>query len=151
VLLGNKVKLRKVCRNTVATCLSKRTRTGSGRSQKELRADLEELMESGAASTLRCTARLLDVSEKYLRRVAPGIAAMLVAIGKEARHTASVQREGFRFERFCQSFQDLSVCGVRPSRREVVKHVYLQTGIKVGFDEAGKFLRRIRPVPGEGL
>jgi hypothetical protein len=108
-------------------------------------------MESGTASTLRCAARLLDVSEKYLRRMAPDIAAMLVAIGKEARHTASVQRECFRFERFRQSFEDLRVGGVHPSRRKVAKHVYLQTGIKLGFDEAGKFLRRIRQLPGEGL
>jgi hypothetical protein len=39
---------------------------------------------------------------------------------------------------------------VHPSRREVGKPVYLQTGMKLGFDEAGKFLWRIRQVPGEG-
>jgi transcriptional regulator with XRE-family HTH domain len=149
-LLGNKVKLRKVRRNSTTKRLSNKARTGSARPQEELRAELEQLVESGTASTLRSAARLLDISEKYLRRMAPDIASIIVAIGKEARHTASVQRADIRFEHFRQSFQHLSVGGVHPSRREVVKHVYLQTGIKLGFDDAGKFLRGIRQVPGEG-
>jgi hypothetical protein len=151
VLLGNKVKLRKVLRNSATKRLIRRTRTGSSRPQEDLPADAKQLLESGRAPTLRCAARLLDVSEKYLRKMAPDITAMLVAIGKEAKRAQGVRREEFRFERFHKSFQKLCVGSVHPSRRKVMKHVYLQTGMKLGFDEGGRFLRRIRRLHGEGL
>jgi hypothetical protein len=88
VLLGNKVKLRKVCRNSATKCLIKRTRTGSARPLEELQADLEKLVELGTSPTLRAAARSLDVSEKYLRKMAPDIAAMLAANGKDVTHAA---------------------------------------------------------------
>lgn len=142
VLLGNRVMLTKVRRTVDARCLAKRQRNGSAKSKEELLAELEKIVDSGVASNLRSAARLLDISEKFLHRLAPDIAARLVATGKEVKHAEILQREDLRFEHFWQSFQDLCLRNVYPARRKVRERMYLQTGMKLGFDEASRFLRR---------
>jgi hypothetical protein len=68
--------------------------------QDELRSDAELLLKAGTASTLRCATHSLDVSEKYLRRVAPDIADMLVANRKEEKRAKNIRRAKLRFEVF---------------------------------------------------
>jgi transcriptional regulator with XRE-family HTH domain len=149
VLLANKVKLRKVPRSSTAKCLSKKTRAGSFRQREELLADLEKIVvELGTEPTLRAAARLLDVSDRYLRQIAPDIAAMLVTKGKEARHAACVKRAEQRFECFRRSYEELTVDGAPPPLYKVRKHVYLRNKIKLGFAEGQGFLRRIRQLDG---
>ncbi|CAN0626370.1 protein of unknown function [Burkholderia multivorans] len=102
----------------------------------------------GPASTLHFAARLLDVSEKYLRRLAPDIAATLVAKGKAARHAQSIRHAEQRFECFRQVVTELTVDGVPPPVYRVREHVYLKKQIKLGFDEAQRFMQRIRQPEG---
>jgi hypothetical protein len=142
VLLGNRVLLTKVRQTVDARCLAKRQRNGSAKSQEELLAELEKIVDSGVASNLCSAARLLDISEKFLHRLAPDIAARLVTIGKERKHAESLQREDLRFEHFWQSFEELCLRNVYPARRKVKERMYLQTGMKLGFNEANSFLRR---------
>jgi hypothetical protein len=151
VLLANKVRLRKVQPASNVKCLSKKTRKGSARPRQELQAELERIVAKlGTSTTLREAARSLDVSEKYLRRIAPGIAAILVSKGKQARHAESARRAEFRFQHFRQSFEELTVDDVPPPLYKVRKHVYLKSEIKLGFDEGQRFLRRIRGLTAAG-
>jgi hypothetical protein len=146
VLLANKVKLRKVSRGLSVKCLNERARKGSLRPREELRGDLEKIScELGPTPTLRAAARLLDVSEKYLRRFAPDIAATIVAKGNTARDAQSVQRAQQRFECFRQVVEELTVDGAVPPLYKVRQHVYLK---RLRYDELQRFMQRIRQPEG---
>jgi hypothetical protein len=88
---------------------------------------------------------LLDVSEKYLRQLAPDIAATIVAKGNAARDAQSVRRAQQRFECFRQVVEELTVGGAVPPLYKVRQHVYLK---RLSYGEVQRFMRRIRQPEG---
>jgi hypothetical protein len=144
VLRGNKVRLRKVNRTSPTTRLTKKTRAGAARPTEELQEDLKKLVDANMQITLRAAARLLDVSERYLRRIAPEVTKLLVAKGREARHTKSVRTSEQRFEYFQQAFQQLTRNNEYPALYKLRVLVYDKTGIKLGYKESHNFFLRIR-------
>lgn len=142
VILGNKVMLRRQSRPSDANPLVIRQRCGGAKPPEQLLADLERVFESGLARNLSHAARLLDVDEHFLRRLAPAIAARLVQRGRENRHREKIQREEARFVAFWQSFQELRSENIYPNDKKVRERMYQHMGRTLNFAEAGRFHKR---------
>lgn len=143
ILLGNKVILRKVDPASVARPLIVRQRWGAAtKTSERLLAELGRIFESGSAQNLRQAARLLDVDEKFLRKLAPDIAARLVKRGRETMRREKIQREEARFDAFRQSFQELLLENIYPTAQKVIARMYQRTGRGVGYLERTRFHRR---------
>lgn len=143
ILLGNKVILRKVDPASVARPLIVRQRWGAAtKTSERLLAELGRIFESGSAQNLRQAARLLDVDEKFLRKLAPDIARRLVKRGRETMRREKIQREEARFDAFRQSFQELRLESIYPTAQKVIARMYQRTGRGVGYLERTRFHRR---------
>lgn len=144
VLLGNRIRLKNIARTSPTTRLAEKTRTGAARPKEELREDLEKLVNANMHVSLRAAARLLDVSEGYLRQIAPGATKSLVASWKAANHVKSVHRSEQRFQYLRQAFQQLTRNNEYPALHKLRALVYDETGIKLGYKESHNFFLRIR-------
>ncbi|WP_148222972.1 helix-turn-helix transcriptional regulator [Paraburkholderia xenovorans] len=145
VILGNTVMLRRVPLSSPLGALSPKERDGFKKGKESLLAELDAIVESGAASNAKEAADQLRVSEKYLRRLAPTQSAVLVQRGAESRQTQTLSRREFRFDAFNQSFSTLAAQrGFLPSRRAVFADAFERTGIRFRFNEGQDFLRRAR-------
>ncbi|SIT41686.1 conserved hypothetical protein [Paraburkholderia piptadeniae] len=138
VLLGNRVMLRKVYRTSDADPLNCR----SDKPSETLLEELEFVFRSGSAQNLHQAAQLLGVTERYLHKLAPDIAASLVQEGMQKRRSAKDQRAEARFHDFWQSFQDLRSQGSYPVREKVAARMRRLTGTRLNFYEAARFHAR---------
>jgi len=134
--------LRRVYRTSGANPLVTRQRCGAAKASEELLAELDKVFESGSALNLCQAARLLDVSEGLLRRLAPDVAARLVQRGKETRRREKIQREAARFDDYWQSFQELRLENSYPAEHKGQARMYQHTGRILGSLEATRFHRK---------
>jgi polynucleotide 5'-kinase involved in rRNA processing len=82
------------------------------------------------------------VSESFLRKLAPDIAASLVQRGRDIKSRERIQREKTRFDGYWQSFEELRLENVYPARAKVTDRMYRHTGTKLKFVESTDFHRR---------
>ncbi|WP_342965417.1 hypothetical protein [Paraburkholderia sabiae] len=114
----------------------------SAKDSQNLLAELDVLFRSGSTENLHQAARLLNVTETFLHKLAPEIAASLVQRGTAIRHCRRIQREEARFHDFWQSFQELRFEGIYPARVKVLERMRRRTGKGLGFREAARFHKR---------
>ncbi|MGF6816498.1 transcriptional regulator with XRE-family HTH domain [Paraburkholderia atlantica] len=149
VVLGNSVMLRKVFRSRGHNLLVTRQRRGAAATHETLLAELDWVFESGSALNLCQAARLLDVSESYLRKLAPDVAEKLVQRGRETRRRKKIQREEARFEDFWRSFQQLRLEDIYPAEDKVKARMYQRTGTKLGYLEGTRFHKKALVLAGD--
>jgi transcriptional regulator with XRE-family HTH domain len=149
VLLGNKVMLRIRERPPESpTRLAPRTSTGASMPADVLLAKLEEIIQSGTASCLQEAASILGVTAKFLRKVAPQKAALLVSRGKEQRQRNLRAKEDAEFSVFLGCYREILRQGTYPARRKVVKLVRERTGKAFSYVTAARFQQKAHELCG---
>ena len=141
-ILGNRVMLKRVYRPADNNRLMLLHRGGTIKAPGDFLTRLNEVFESEPALTLSRVAMRLEVSNEYLRRVAPDVAARIVQRGREARHVRKSEREEARFDEYYKSFLSLCIENVYPAKDKVVKRVRRHNGTTLSFDEARRFHQR---------
>ncbi|TCG03061.1 hypothetical protein BZM27_51280 [Paraburkholderia steynii] len=144
VILGNKVMLKRVYQpsnNYRVMWLNH----GTAKTSRDLLTRLNEVFESEPTLNLSQVAQVLEVSQSFLRRLAPDITALIVQRGKEARRRRKVQREEARFDQYYKSFQALCIIeNVLPANDKVVRHLLQHNATTLSFVEARGFHKRAR-------
>ncbi|WP_233832853.1 TniQ family protein [Paraburkholderia sp. ZP32-5] len=147
VILGNKVMLRRVALLSPPPVLAPKRRNGAKRPTDVLLTELEAIVKSGAARHGKQAADLLDVSQKYLKKLSPTSWDVLVQRGAEDRRMRTVNRRESRFAEFNRSHAALArKMGLTPTRRDVHEDVFRRTGIRYRFVEGHDFLHRARAI-----
>lgn len=144
VILGNKVMLFKRPPAARPARLFARRRKGAHRPRNELRHELEQIVETGRASSAKEAAKLLDVSTKFLRSLSPSLNQRLVTIGQERRRRNERDWEDLKFEEFRKSFDAIVQKQEKPARRRVQRDVFERTGLTFRYQQTTIFLKRAR-------
>ncbi len=122
ILLGNRCFLRVVPREQiVAPKLAPKRRAGAQLPSDVLFPRLQALAACSWITTVREFATLLDVSEKFVRRVAPEVCEKIVARGIRSRQLAlEAKRDAFD-QVYREESSVLLGRGIYPSRRKVAR------------------------------
>lgn len=149
VVLGNTPPLfwRGRPRNKDCRLINKK-RKGALAPESALIANFEQLVASGSVNCVQEAADTLDVSVKFLHKIAPNLTARLVANGKEHQKHAAKANGDAKFKEFLRSHTNLRIKGSYPSRRLVVADVRRRTGITFDFHQACEFQRRANRMAG---
>jgi len=97
---------------------------------------LQDLITRGEAIHVNETARILGVSDKFLRERFPDAVETIVQNGRHLRRTAVEARAAARTHAYLRKRRELVAAGSRGSRREVVSGLR-DDGIRMSFHEAG--------------
>ena len=80
-------------------------------------------------------ARHLDISQKYLKRLAPARYKRLVAQGAKYRKSTVGANEKVRDEAYLAAFREIVESGAYPARRRVLERVLATTVLHYGFQD----------------
>lgn len=134
ILLGNRCLLRLVPKqNILAPQLAPKQRAGASVPRIELLGNLERLVACGTVATVREAAVRLDVSEKFLRKVAPGVCQGLVERGNRFRQLVSRERRHALERAYLAECSALLDRGIYPSRRRVVAGIAAKVRVSYRF------------------
>ncbi|MGC8210264.1 TniQ family protein [Ralstonia pseudosolanacearum] len=150
ILLGNRSILRAVpAEHFGAPELAPKRRAGASSPREELLASLQRAVECGSVATMREAAARLDVSEKYLRKLAPDICSRIVERGAQLRKLASRARRDALAQAYLEEHSGLRGRGIYPSRRKVVAGMKAKCAISYRFPDLQRAQReamRVAPV-----
>ncbi|MFC0129854.1 helix-turn-helix domain-containing protein [Ralstonia solanacearum] len=150
ILLGNRSFLRAVpTEHIVAPQLAPKRRAGAGMPREDLLCTLQRLDDCGSVTTMREAAARLDVSEKFLRNLAPDICDRIVERGIQMRRLASQERQDALGRAYLAEHSALRGRGIYPSRRKVVAGMKAKCAISYRFPDLQRAQReamRLAPV-----
>ncbi|MEM5329544.1 hypothetical protein VSR34_23550 [Paraburkholderia sp. JHI2823] len=149
VLLGNTpaIAWRGRPRNIDYRLVNKK-RKGASAPTSALVANFEQLIASGRVRYLQEAADRLDVSVKFLHKIAPNQSAALIENGKEHKKDSAKATGDTKFAEFLSSHRMLGTKVPYPSRRLVVADVRKRTGLTFNFRQACEFQRRANRMAG---
>lgn len=150
ILLGNRSFLRAVpTEHFGAPQLAPKRRAGASSPREELLGSLQRAVECGAVATMREAARCLDVSEKFLRKLAPDVCNRIVERGTQLRKLASQAKQDALRRAYLEEHSGLRRRGIYPSRRKVVAGMKAKCAISYRFPDLQRAQReamRLAPV-----
>ncbi|WMY11750.1 TniQ family protein [Paraburkholderia phenoliruptrix] len=119
-------------------------------SPEVLNAKLTLLFERDDAAGVRDVAANLGVSYKHLRKIAPEGYSALVQRRADNILRRCHENSDLRFLEFYRSFKALQKDGIYPSRRKVLRDVFLRTGLHIRFSDEN-FVRRAHALSGSNV
>ncbi|MCP3722613.1 hypothetical protein M3I53_05605 [Paraburkholderia sp. CNPSo 3272] len=128
--------------------LVNKKRKGASAPTSVLIANFEQLITSGRVRCLQEAADTLDVSVKFLHKIAPDHSTRLIENGKDYQKDAAKANGDAKFSEFLSSHTRLRTKGPYASRRLVVADVRERTGLTFGFRQACEFQRRANRMAG---
>ncbi|MET2530207.1 TniQ family protein [Ralstonia pseudosolanacearum] len=150
ILLGNRSFLRAVPMERFgAPQLAPKRRAGASAPREELLASLKQAVECGSIATMREAATCLDVSEKFLRKLAPDVCNRIVERGAQLRKLASQAKQDALGRAYLAEHSALRGRGIYPSRRKVVAGMKAKYGVSYRFPDLQRAQRaamRMAPV-----
>ncbi|MGF6837905.1 hypothetical protein QF001_001772 [Paraburkholderia youngii] len=145
VLLGRKAKLHLRERPPVGdNRLVTRNHMGASKPVSALVAELDYLVELRTVKTEREGAEALDISVRYLRKIAPAVAAHLVALGKQHKRDVAAANMSAKSKEYLRSHRSFTTAGDYPAWRKVVADVRKRTGITFAFRELCRIRKAAR-------
>lgn len=136
ILLGNRSFLRAVPTERFgAPQLAPKRRAGASSPREELLASLQRAVECGSVATMREAAACLDVSEKFLRKLAPDVCNRIVERGTQLRKLASQAKQDALRRAYLEEHSGLRRRGIYPSRRKVVAGMKAKCAVSYRFPD----------------
>ncbi len=136
ILLGNRSFLRAVPTERFgAPQLAPKRRAGASSPREELLASLQRAVECGSVATMREAAACLDVSEKFLRKLAPDVCNRIVERGTQLRKLASQAKQDALRRAYLEEHSGLRRRGIYPSRRRVVAGMKAKCAVSYRFPD----------------